>query len=93
MLLSTIVKINKMDNNNTDQGFQTDRDNNYKEDIMTDKYANVSKVKPLEFLNHVYKRFIKSVRRYDMLLFRLFFNVNRDCFCKHKLYFWKKILV
>ena len=60
LFLSTIIKINKMDNTNTSQGFQTDRDNNYKEDIVTDKYTNVSKVKPLQFLNHVYKSVLKK---------------------------------
>ena len=73
-----------MDNNNTDQGFQTDRDNNYKEDIMTDKYANVSKVKPLEFLNHVYKSVLK---KNQLPSYFIFYPTSRcNLMCSHCFY-------
>jgi len=73
-----------MDNNNTSQGFQTDRDNNYKEDIVTDKYANVSKVKPLQFLNHVYKSVLK---KNQLPSYFIFYPTSRcNLMCSHCFY-------
>ena len=73
-----------MDNNNTSQGFQTDRDNNYKEDIVTDKYANVSKVKPLQFLNHVYKSVLK---KNQLPSYFIFYPTSRcNLMCTHCFY-------
>ena len=73
-----------MDNNNTSQGFQTDRDNNYKEDIVTDKYANVSKVKPLQFLNHVYKSVVK---KNQLPSYFIFYPTSRcNLMCSHCFY-------
>ena len=68
-----------MDNNNTSQGFQTDRDNNYKEDIVTDKYGNVSKVKPLQFLNHVYKSVLKKNQLPSYFIFYPTSRCNLNC--------------
>ena len=73
-----------MDNSNTSQGFQTDRDNNYKEDIVTDKYTNVSKVKPLQFLNHVYKSVLKKNR---LPSYFIFYPTSRcNLMCTHCFY-------
>ena len=73
-----------MDNNNTSQGFQTDRDNNYKEDIVTDKNTNVSKVKPLQFLNHVYKSVLKKNR---LPSYFIFYPTSRcNLMCSHCFY-------
>ena len=73
-----------MDNNNTSQGFQTDRDNNCKEDIVTDKYANVSKVKPLQFLNHVYKSVVK---KNQLPSYFIFYPTSRcNLMCSHCFY-------
>ena len=73
-----------MDNSNTSQGFQTDRDNNYKEDIVTDKYANVSKVKPLQFLNHVYKSVLK---KNQLPSYFIFYPTSRcNLMCSHCFY-------
>ena len=73
-----------MDNSNTSQGFQTDRDNNYKEDIVTDKYANVSKVKPLQFLNHVYKSVLK---KNQLPSYFIFYPTSRcNLMCTHCFY-------
>ena len=73
-----------MDNTNTSQGFQTDRDNNYKEDIVTDKYTNVSKVKPLQFLNHVYKSVLKKNR---LPSYFIFYPTSRcNLMCSHCFY-------
>ena len=73
-----------MDNSNTSQGFQTDRDNNYKEDIVTDKYGNVSKVKPLQFLNHVYKSVLK---KNQLPSYFIFYPTSRcNLMCSHCFY-------
>ena len=73
-----------MDNNNTSQGFQTDRDNNYKEDIATDKYTNVSKVKPLQYLNHVHKSVLKKNR---LPSYFIFYPTSRcNLMCSHCFY-------
>ena len=73
-----------MNNNNRSQGFQTDRDNNYKEDIVTDKYTNVSKVKPLQFLNHVYKSVLKKNR---LPSYFIFYPTSRcNLMCSHCFY-------
>ena len=73
-----------MDNSNTSPGFQTDRDNNYKEDIVTDKYANVSKVKPLQFLNHVYKSVLK---KNQLPSYFIFYPTSRcNLMCSHCFY-------
>ena len=73
-----------MDNNNTSQRFQTDRDNNCKEDIVTDKYANVSKVKPLQFLNHVYKSVLK---KNQLPSYFIFYPTSRcNLMCSHCFY-------
>ena len=73
-----------MNNNNTSQGFQTDRDNNYKDDIVTDKYANVSKVKPLQFLNHVHKSVLK---KNQLPSYFIFYPTSRcNLMCTHCFY-------
>ena len=73
-----------MDNSNTSQGFQTDRDNNYQEDIVTNKYANVSKVKPLQFLNHVYKSVLK---KNQLPSYFIFYPTSRcNLMCSHCFY-------
>ena len=73
-----------MDNSNTSQGFQTDRDNNYKDDIAADKYANVSKVKPLQFLNHVYKSVLK---KNQLPSYFIFYPTSRcNLMCTHCFY-------
>ena len=73
-----------MDNNNTSKGFQTDRDNNYKENIITDKYTKVSKVKPLQFLNHVHKSVLK---KNQLPSYFIFYPTSRcNLMCSHCFY-------
>ena len=44
-----------MNHDNTSSGFQTKRDTRENKIVETDKFANVSKVKPLNFLHHLHR--------------------------------------
>jgi len=73
-----------MNNKNTSSGFQTDRDHDYKEPIVTNKYANISKVKPLQFLNHVHKSFLK---KNQLPSYFIFYPTSRcNLMCSHCFY-------
>ena len=73
-----------MNDIDTSRGFQTERDNNYKPDIETDKYANVSTVKPLQFLNHVHKSVIK---KNQLPSYFIFYPTSRcNLMCSHCFY-------
>ena len=73
-----------MHDSNTSQGFQTNRDHDYKEHKVTNKYANVSKVKPLQFLNHVYKSVLK---KNQLPSYFIFYPTSRcNLMCSHCFY-------
>ena len=49
-----------MNNSNTSRGFQTIRDTRENKIVETGKFANVSKIKPKNFLHHLHKAIIKK---------------------------------
>ena len=49
-----------MNNNNSSRGIQTIRDTRENKLVQTDKFANISKVKPLNFFHHLHKSINKK---------------------------------
>ena len=73
-----------MDNNNSSRGIQTTRDTRENKLVQTDKFANISKVKPLNFFHHLHK----SVNKKNQLpSYFIFFPTSRcNLSCSHCFY-------
>ena len=73
-----------MDNNNSSRGIQTIRDARENKLVQTDKFANISKVKPLNFLHHLHK----SINKKNQLpSYFIFFPTSRcNLSCSHCFY-------
>ena len=68
-----------MNHGNTSSGFQTRRDTRENKIVETDKFANVSKVKPLNFLHHVRKGINKKNQLPSVLIFFATSRCNLSC--------------
>ena len=73
-----------MNNNNSSSGFQTKRDTRPINAQETDKFANISKVKPLNFFHHLHK----SINKKNQLpSYFIFFPTSRcNLSCSHCFY-------
>ena len=49
-----------MINNKTSSGFQTKRDHFVNKNTESDKFANISKSKPLQYQHHIHKAVVKK---------------------------------
>ena len=73
-----------MNNNNSSRGIQTIRDTHENKLVQTDKFANISKVKPLNFFHHLHK----SINKKNQLpSYFIFFPTSRcNLSCSHCFY-------
>ena len=73
-----------MNNNNSSRGIQTIRDTRENKLVQTDKFANISKVKPLNFFHHLHK----SINKKNQLpSYFIFFPTSRcNLSCSHCFY-------
>jgi len=73
-----------MDNNNSSRGFQTKRDDSVSEIIETNKFANISNKKPLNFLHHLNKSLYKKNK---LPSYFIYFPTSRcNLSCSHCFY-------
>ena len=68
-----------MINNKTSSGFQTKRDHFVNKNTESDKFANISKSKPLQYQHHIHKAVVKKNQLPSYFIFYPTSRCNLSC--------------